>query len=74
MAKPAVTCDVFRGLFAFYGAKADLDHKDDGDHYFVTLFGSAEPRARRATSGDAPYDHASDFLHALLRDLDRKLQ
>jgi hypothetical protein len=29
------------------------------------------PRARELAEGRIRYDHASDFLHALLRDLDR---
>jgi hypothetical protein len=33
-----------------------------------------EPRARQITDGNARYDHASDFLHALLRDLGQKVQ
>lgn len=94
MAKPAVSRDAFRGLFAFYAAKAHHDHKHEGEHCLLKLFGSAEdipesllqqwsnrvdllgfetvgrimePRARQITDGDARYDHASDFLHALLR-------
>lgn len=30
------------------------------------------PRTRQIADGSAHYDHASDFLHALLRDMDRK--
>lgn len=30
------------------------------------------PRARAVANGVMDYDHASDFLHALLRDLDQK--
>lgn len=33
-----------------------------------------EPRTRQITDGSALYDHANDFLHALLRDLERKVQ
>jgi hypothetical protein len=33
-----------------------------------------EPRARQIANGNARYDHASDFLHALLRDLGQKVQ
>ncbi|UPK38096.1 hypothetical protein IVB18_12955 [Bradyrhizobium sp. 186] len=29
-------------------------------------------RTRQIADGSAHYDHASDFLHALLRDMDRK--
>jgi len=32
------------------------------------------PRARELASGGTRYDHASDFLHSLLRDLGRKTQ
>lgn len=101
MAKPAVSRDAFRGLFAFYAAKAHHDHKTKGEESLLRLFGSAEyipdrllqqwsetadlvgpetvgsvvePRARELASGGARYDHASDFLHALLRDLGRKVQ
>lgn len=100
MAKPAVTRDAFRGLFAFYAAKAHHDHKHDGEHSLLKLFGSAEdipdrlleqwtdgadllgaenvshvePRARQIANGSARYNHASDFLHALLRDLGQKVQ
>jgi hypothetical protein len=101
MAKPAVTRDAFRGLFAFYAARAHHDHKHDGEHSLLKLFGSAEdipdrlleqwsdgaellgsenvgrilePRARQIANGIARYDHASDFLHALLRDLGQKVQ
>ncbi|BBO03104.1 MULTISPECIES: hypothetical protein [Bradyrhizobium] len=31
------------------------------------------PRVRQITNGNAQYDHASDFLHALLRDLEQKV-
>ncbi|WP_426609191.1 hypothetical protein [Bradyrhizobium sp. McL0616] len=30
------------------------------------------PRTRQIADGSAHYNHASDFLHALLRDLDQK--
>nr|CUT16762.1 hypothetical protein CDS [Bradyrhizobium sp.] len=33
-----------------------------------------EPRAGQITDGNARYDHAGDFLHALLRDLEQKVQ
>jgi hypothetical protein len=42
MAKPAVTRDAFRDVFAFYAAKALHDHKHDGEHSLLKLFGSAE--------------------------------
>lgn len=101
MAKPAVSRDAFRGLFAFYAAKAHHDHKAEGEECLLRLFGSAEyisdrllqqwsetadllgpetvgsvvePRARELASGGTRYDHANDFLHALLRDLGRKAQ
>ncbi|MCK1401277.1 hypothetical protein IVB45_09875 [Bradyrhizobium sp. 4] len=101
MAKPAVSRDAFRGLFALYWAKAHHDHKAEAEECLLTLFGSAEyipdrllqqwsekadllgpeavgsvvePRAREIASGGARYDHASDFLHSLLRDLGRKMQ
>ncbi|MET4346534.1 hypothetical protein [Bradyrhizobium sp. RT9a] len=101
MGKPAVSRDAFRGLFAFYAAKAHHDHKPEGEHCLLKLFGSAEdipdnlllqwsdrvellgsetvgrlmePRARQIANVNARYDHASDFLHALLRDLGQKVQ
>jgi hypothetical protein len=101
MAKPAVSRDAFRGLFAFYAAKAHHDHKVEGEESLLKLFKSAEdipdgllqqwseraaalgtetvgsvvePRAHEVTEGAARYDHASDFLHTLLRDLGRKFQ
>lgn len=101
MGKPVISRDAFRGLFAFYAAKAHHDHKLEGEHCLLRLFGSAEdipdsllllwsdkvellgsetvgrlmePRARQITEGNARYDHASDFLHALLRDLEQKVQ
>jgi hypothetical protein len=101
MGKPAVSRDAFRGLFAFYAAKAHHDHKTEGEHCLLKLFGSAEdipdalllqwsdkveflgseavgrlvsPRVRQITNGTAQYDHASDFLHTLLRDLEQKVQ
>ena len=99
MAKPAVSRDAFRGLFAFYAAKAHHDDKAEGKNRLLRLFGSAEyipdrllqqwsetadllgpetvetvaePRACKLASGGRQYDHASDFLHALLRDLGQK--
>lgn len=97
MAKPAVSRDAFRGLFAFYAAKAHHEH--DGEHRLLKLFASTKdipdyvlelwsdrtqvldpeivssmlvPRTRQIADGSARYDHASDFLHALLRDIDQK--
>ena len=91
----------FRGLFAFYAAKAHHDHNVEGEESLLKLFGSVdgisdrllqswsekadllgpeivgdmmEPRAHRIAEGNLHYDHASDFLHALLRDLGRKVQ
>ncbi|MET4034715.1 MULTISPECIES: hypothetical protein [unclassified Bradyrhizobium] len=99
MAKPAVTRDAFRGLFAFYAAKAHHDKEPDGERSLLKLFGSSQdipenllelwsdrtevlgpeivgniigPCAQQVTSGTAHYDHASDFLHALLREMDRR--
>ncbi|TFV39455.1 hypothetical protein E4K66_13755 [Bradyrhizobium frederickii] len=101
MGRPAVSRDAFRGLLAFYAAKAHRDHKSQGEHCLLRLFGSADdvpdtlllhwsdrtelvgseavgrlkdPLVRPITSGNAQYDHASDFLHTLLRDLGRKMQ
>ena len=42
MAKPAVSRDAFRGLFAFYAAKAHHDDKAEGKNRLLRLFGSAE--------------------------------
>jgi hypothetical protein len=94
MAKPAVSHNTFRGLFAFY-AKADDKH--DAEYCMLKLFGSAqdipdrllqrwsheadlpdseaiastlEPRTDEIVNGRKRYDHASDFLHVLLRDLE----
>ncbi|TYO60957.1 hypothetical protein FXV83_40875 [Bradyrhizobium hipponense] len=99
MAKSAVSREAFRGLVAFYAAKAHHDHKHDGEYSVLKLFGSAqdmpdrllqqwsdeaellgsetiastlERRARGIANGCARYDHASDFLHVLLRDLELK--
>jgi len=101
MAKPVVSRDAFRGLFAFYAAKAHRDHQAEGEEQLLRLFGSAEdipdrllqewseradlvgseavgsvvePCAHELARGTTRYDHASDFLHALLRDLGRKMQ
>jgi hypothetical protein len=101
MGKPAVSRDAFRGLFAFYAAKAHHDHKAEAEHSLLRMFGSADdipdtllqqwsdraellgpetvgrlmdPRVRQITNGNAQYDHASDFLHTLLRDLGQKMQ
>jgi hypothetical protein len=95
MAKPAVSRNSFRGLFAFYATKAD--HKHDGEYCVLKLFGSAqdirdrmlqrwsheaelpgsetiastlEPHTREIANGRTRYDHASGFLHVLLRDLE----
>ena len=101
MAKAAVSRSAFRGLFAFYAAKAHHDHNSEGEHRLLKLFGSAndipdgllqrwsdgvdllssetvgqilEPRAHQIAEGKAQYDHASDFLRTLLRDLGQKSQ
>ncbi|MBW5438062.1 hypothetical protein FXB41_25875 [Bradyrhizobium canariense] len=92
MAKPAVSRNTFRGLFAF---SAKDDHNHDGEYCVLKLFGSAqdipvrllqrlwheadlpgaeaiastlEPPTREIVNGRKRYDHASDFLHVLLRD------
>lgn len=97
MAKPAVSRDAIRGLFAFYAAT--VRHGHDGEYRRLQLFASTKgtpdyllelwsdrsqgldpeivgsvlvPRARQITDGSARYDHASDFLHALLKDIDQK--
>ncbi len=99
MAKPAVSRDAFRGLFAFFAAKAHHDHMLEGEYRLLKLFGSSEdipdglldlwsdradvlgsetvgsilsPRAREVADGRANYDHASDLLRAVLRELERK--
>ncbi|MBH5396341.1 hypothetical protein HZZ13_00710 [Bradyrhizobium sp. CNPSo 4010] len=98
MAKPSVSRDAFRGLFAFYAAKAHHDHNDVAESRLLNLFGSSEhipdgllelwssrteligpeavgnivsPLAHQILDGGAQYNHASDFLHRLLRELDR---
>ncbi|MBB4373461.1 hypothetical protein GGD63_006284 [Bradyrhizobium sp. cir1] len=98
MAKPSVSREAFRGLFAFYAAKAHLDHNDVAEGRLLKLFGSSEhipdgllelwssrteligseavgnimsPLAHQILDGSAQYSHASDFLHRLLRELDR---
>lgn len=85
MAKPAVSCDACRGLFAFYAALFE-SAEDIPDSLLrqwserAEVLGSEtvgsvmEPRARQLVNGNAYYDHASDFLHSLLRDLGRKVQ
>ncbi|MDH6263575.1 hypothetical protein M2427_007531 [Bradyrhizobium sp. BR13661] len=99
MAKPAVPRARFRGLFAFYAARAHHDHNNDGENRLLKLFGSSDhisdgpleswstrtellspemisnvlsPVAREVVSGTAHYNHASDFLHRLLQEIDRK--
>ncbi|WP_314963658.1 hypothetical protein [Bradyrhizobium cosmicum] len=99
MAKPAVSREAFRGLFAFYAAKAHHDHKHDGEHRLPKLFGSTNdipanllqlwadraellgpeivatvlgPRTQQIVDRGAPYDQASDFLRALLKDMERR--
>jgi hypothetical protein len=101
LGNPAVSRDAFRGLFAFYAAKAHHDHKPEGEHSLLKMFGSADdtpdtllqqwsdraellgsetvgrlmdPHVLQGTNGNAQYDHASDFLHTLLRDLGQKMQ
>lgn len=95
MTKLDFSARAFRGLGAYYAAKAH-DHKHD--RRYLKLFGSAEddpdlalqqssnddaellgigtiastwePRTRESANGCARYNHASDFLHVLLRDLE----
>ncbi|WP_354112267.1 hypothetical protein [Bradyrhizobium sp. S3.12.5] len=98
MVKSSVTRDAFRGLFAFYAAKAHHDKKFEGEHSLLKLFRSSQdipdsllelwsdrtevlgaemvgemiaPRTRQVTNGGAHYDHASDFLHVLLKEMER---
>lgn len=98
MSRNTVSRTAFRGLFAFYAAKARHDHKHDGELCLAKLFKSSDdisdrllddwsecvrtldpgtvgdvlcPSARAVVDGTAHYDHASDFLHALLRELHR---
>jgi hypothetical protein len=98
MAKPSVSRDAFRGLFAFYAAKAHHDHNDVAEGRLLELFGSSQhipdgllelwssrtelidpeavgnimsPLAHQILDGGEQYNHASDFLHRLLRELDR---
>lgn len=99
MVRIAVSREAFRGLFAFYAAKAHHDQKHHGEHCLTKLFRSSDdipdgllelwservntldpetvgnvlcPRARAVADGRVEYDHASDFLHALLRELNGK--
>ncbi|QOZ75378.1 hypothetical protein XH83_07945 [Bradyrhizobium sp. CCBAU 53351] len=92
--------EAFRGLFAFFAAKAHHDHESAGEQCLLRLFESVkdipdrllqqrsdrvellgpetvgrimEPQAHQVRSGNAQYDHASDFLHAVLKDLGRKV-
>ncbi|MDA9475061.1 hypothetical protein XI03_11230 [Bradyrhizobium sp. CCBAU 65884] len=98
MAKPSVSRDDFRGLFAFYAVKAHHDHNAVAEGRLLKLFGSSDhipdgllelwssrteligpeavgnivsPLAHQILDGGAQYNHASDFLHRLLRELDR---
>ncbi|MBP0116001.1 hypothetical protein [Bradyrhizobium vignae] len=100
MAKPFVSRDAFRGLFAFYAAKAHHDHNDVAEGRLLKLYGSSNhipdellelwssrteligseaignivsPLAYEILDGGAQYNHASDFLHRVLRELDRDL-
>jgi hypothetical protein len=80
MAKAALSRGAFRRLVAFYAAKAHLDHTHDGECCVLKLVGSSEDVPHRPVrqwsdetpNGCACYDHASDFLHVLLRDLERE--
>ncbi len=99
MAKPAVIREAFRGLFAFYAAKAHQDKESDGERSLLRLFGSSKnipdellelwsdrtevlgreivgdiigPRTQQVIKGRAHCDHSSDFLHVLLRDMERQ--
>jgi len=100
MAKPSVSRDAFRSLFAFYAAKAHHDHNGVAEARLLKLFGSSDhipdgllelwssrteligpeavgnimsPLAHQILDGGAQYNHASDFLHRLLRELDREV-
>lgn len=100
MAKPLVSRGAFRGLFAFYTAKAHHDRNGEAEDQLLTLFRSSEhiPEhllelwsartetlsselvgntvstvAHQIVDGSTQYDHASDFLRRLLRDLDRRV-
>ena len=42
MGKPVVSREAFRGLFAFYAAKAHHDHKSAGEQCLLRLFGSVK--------------------------------
>ncbi|WP_409190225.1 hypothetical protein [Bradyrhizobium sp. RDM4] len=97
MAKPAVARNAFRGLLAFYAAKAHDDKEPDGERSLLKRFGSSQDIPNNLlerwpdrievlgpeivddtigqrsphSNGRARYDHASDFLHVLLREMDR---
>jgi hypothetical protein len=42
MGKPVISREAFRGLLAFYAAKAHHDHKPRSEHCLLRLFGSEE--------------------------------
>lgn len=42
MARVAVSREAFRGLFAFYAAKAHHDQKHEGEYSLTKLFGSCD--------------------------------
>ena len=42
MGKPVVSREAFRGLFAFYAAKAHHDHESAGEQCLLRLFGSVK--------------------------------
>ncbi|SFN81841.1 hypothetical protein SAMN05216573_122102 [Bradyrhizobium sp. Rc3b] len=98
MAKPTVSREAFRSLFALYAAKAHHDHNGVAEGRLLKLFGSSDdipdpllelwssraeligseavgnimsPLAHQILDGAAQYNHASDFLHRLLAELDR---
>ena len=89
MGKSSVSRDAFRSLFAVCDADANPGHDRDYEIRLLKLFQASGsllhlrgsepagsillPSAHKDVHGGAPYDHASDFLHRLLRDLDQKL-
>ncbi len=99
MAKPAVSRNAFRGLFALYALSGHHENKPACEDHLLRLFRSSNnipntlldlwsdhaeligpdavgavltSGARAIIDGRASYDHASQFLHAMLKELDQR--